>query len=113
MAPEILRGEKYEEAADVYSFGVIVWEMMTGEIPYMGRSIAQITGVVGYHGEKLQVPKRCHKNLRKIINNCLIYEPARRPTFDHILQYVERIERKPKFETTTPLINKLSDFLSW
>jgi serine/threonine protein kinase len=40
MAPEILRGEKYEEAADVYSFGVILWEMMTGEIPYMGRSIA-------------------------------------------------------------------------
>jgi serine/threonine protein kinase len=40
MAPEILRGEKYEESADVYSFGVIVWEMLTGEIPYMGRSIA-------------------------------------------------------------------------
>jgi serine/threonine protein kinase len=40
MAPEILRGEKYEEAADVYSFGVILWEMLTGDIPYMGRSIS-------------------------------------------------------------------------
>lgn len=40
MAPEILRGEKYLEAADVYSFGVILWEMLIGEIPYMGRSIA-------------------------------------------------------------------------
>lgn len=30
MAPEILRGEKYEESADVYSFGVILWEMMMG-----------------------------------------------------------------------------------
>jgi serine/threonine protein kinase len=29
MAPEILRGEKYEEPADVYSFGVILWEMLT------------------------------------------------------------------------------------
>lgn len=53
MAPEILRGERYDEAADVYSFGVILWEMLTGEIPYMGRSIAQITGIVGYHKEKL------------------------------------------------------------
>jgi len=49
MAPEILRGEKYLEPSDVYSFGVILWEMLEGEIPYMGRSIAQITGVVGYH----------------------------------------------------------------
>jgi serine/threonine protein kinase len=39
MAPEILRGEKYSSAADVYSFGVILWEMMTLDIPYRGRSI--------------------------------------------------------------------------
>lgn len=40
MAPEILRGEEYREASDVWSFGVIVWEMCTGEIPFYGRSIA-------------------------------------------------------------------------
>jgi serine/threonine protein kinase len=40
MAPEILRGEKYCESADVYSYGVILWEMITGDIPYMGRSVA-------------------------------------------------------------------------
>ncbi len=112
MAPEILRGEKYEEAADVYSFGVILWEMLTGDIPYMGRSISQITGIVGYHKEKLHVPERCNKHLRKIVNNCMLYEPQRRPNFDHILAYIERIERKPKYETTTPLIVKLGDFLS-
>ena len=53
MAPEILRGECYQESADVYSFGVMVWEMLTGDIPYVGRSIAQITGLVGYHKEQL------------------------------------------------------------
>jgi len=40
MAPEILRGESYEESSDVYSFGVILWEMLTGLIPYEGRSFA-------------------------------------------------------------------------
>lgn len=62
MAPEILRGERYEEASDVYSFGIILWEMAMGEIPYLGRSFAQITGIVGFYGQKL-------KNLPKISQN--------------------------------------------
>ena len=40
MAPEILRGETYTESADVYSYGVILWEIITGEIPYMGKTVA-------------------------------------------------------------------------
>jgi len=39
MAPEILRGNKYEEYSDVYSFGMILWEIVTGNIPYKGFSV--------------------------------------------------------------------------
>lgn len=88
MAPEILRGEKYTPASDVYSFGVILWEMLTSEIPYKGRSVHQITGMVGYYKETLKVPVQCNNNLRKIVNNCLIHEPERRPNFDHIIAYL-------------------------
>ena len=112
MAPEILRAEKYEEAADVYSFGVILWEMLTGDIPYMGRSIAQITGAVGYYQDKLSLSNRHNKHLRKIVNNCLIFQPHRRPSFQHIVAYIERVEKKPRLENTTPLISKLNDFLN-
>ena len=112
MAPEILRGEKYTESSDVYSFGVILWEMMTGDIPFMGRSIAQITGIVGYYGEKLKVPTQCNKNLRKIVNNCLLYEPERRPSFDHIIDYLEKKEKKPRNEEVSPIVTKLFDFLN-
>ena len=89
MAPEILRGEKYTQSADVYSFGVILWEMMTGDIPYMGRSIAQITGIVGYYKESLRVPLQCNNKLRKIVNNCLLFESDRRPSFEHIVAFLE------------------------
>ena len=74
MAPEILRGESYEESSDVYSFGVILWEMLTGLVPYEGRSFAQITGIVGYFGDKLTPPPKSNKHLKKIINNCLLFE---------------------------------------
>ena len=47
MSPEILRGGKYECPSDVYSFGILMWEMMTGRIPYKDFSTAQIIGMVG------------------------------------------------------------------
>ena len=34
MAPEVLRGEVYTDASDVYSFGALMWEMLEGEVPY-------------------------------------------------------------------------------
>ena len=34
MAPEILRGKKYTTASDIYSFGMIMWELMTGRKPF-------------------------------------------------------------------------------
>lgn len=113
MAPEILRSEKYTSAADVYSFGVILWEMLTLDIPFKGRSIPHITGMVGYHRETLKVPSQCNSSLRKIVNNCLLYEPERRPHFEHIVDYLTEIEKEQtKAETVSPVIvNKLVDFL--
>lgn len=34
MAPEVIRNEKYENASDVYSFGIILWELLTCQIPF-------------------------------------------------------------------------------
>jgi serine/threonine protein kinase len=38
MAPEVLRSEMYTDAADVYSFGALLWEMLSREIPYRNLS---------------------------------------------------------------------------
>jgi serine/threonine protein kinase len=112
MAPEILRGERYEEASDVYSFGVILWEMVSSAIPFKERSIAQITGTVGFYREKLSVPESANRQLRKIINNCLVFEKDRRPSFEHIIKYIEKIERRPKLDSTKPFVTKLGNFLN-
>ena len=113
MAPEILRGETFEEAADVYSFGIMLWELMTGNIPYMGRSVAQITGMVGHFGETLKAPPKSNKYLRKILNNCLLFDSEKRPTFEHIAAYIDKtLDRPRSMSHKSPYVSYLQDYIS-
>ena len=43
-APEVLRGVKYDELADVYSFGIVLWEILTRSAPYAGMEPSVIIG---------------------------------------------------------------------
>ena len=95
-APEILRDEPHSKASDVFSFGMILYEMITGEVPHGRRSPAQITGVVGYFGDKVKAPSRCSKELRHMVNNCLLFEAERRPTFLDIVKHLDKVEAQPR-----------------
>ena len=43
MAPEVLRSERYTEKADIYSYGIILWELATRRCPYEGMQITSRT----------------------------------------------------------------------
>ena len=55
MAPECFREEAYTEKADVYSFGVILWELVTAKVPWSQMSQWSITYQVGMLGKRLEV----------------------------------------------------------
>jgi serine/threonine protein kinase len=70
MAPEVLKNEPSDEKADVYSFGVILWELITLEQPWNGLNPMQVVGAVGFQERRLQLPDNIDPDLAKLITSC-------------------------------------------
>ena len=81
MAPEVLRNELCDESADVYSFGVIVWELLTREIPWSALNPMQVVGAVGFAGQTLAIPPEMDDSLKQILTQCWDRLPRKRPSF--------------------------------
>ena len=56
MAPELLLNMKYDEKVDVYSYGLIVYEIITGEIPFRDLTFEKIIIEVGRGGKRPKIP---------------------------------------------------------
>lgn len=85
MAPEVLGNQKYTEKADVFSFGIVIWEIMTGECPYDGMS--QIQAALGVLNRNLRpnIPRDCPPFFSRLMKACWNRQPELRPSFPHIV----------------------------
>ena len=77
MAPEVIKGEIYTMKADIWSVGVVYYQLLYGEYPFMGRSEDEILKKI-----ETTLPN-CKKvkisdNSRDFINKCLTDNPAKR-----------------------------------
>ncbi|KAE8676025.1 Detected protein of confused Function [Hibiscus syriacus] len=70
MAPEVLRNEPANEKCDVYSFGVILWELVTLQIPWKGLNPMQVVGAVGFQNRHLEIPEHVDPMVAQIIREC-------------------------------------------
>jgi len=87
-APEVIRGEKYNEKADVYGFGIIMWEVLTRKIPYEGRNFMNMTLDV-LEGRRPQIPLDCPVAYKKLMKSCWHAKAAKRPSMEKVLEYFD------------------------
>ncbi len=80
MAPEILRGDRYSASADVWAFGVLVFELVERQIPFQGISGIVVMQRVAHEGARVEIAL-AHP-LFPILDACLAAQPHARPTFE-------------------------------
>lgn len=84
MAPEIIAKTGYNLKADVFSYGMMLWEMLRGEIPFndLGPMNA---GKAILNGQRPPIPRSTPKPLQQLIKDCWQVDIERRPSFNEIL----------------------------
>ncbi|KAL9419223.1 hypothetical protein AB3S75_037056 [Citrus x aurantiifolia] len=91
MAPEVLREDPSNEKSDVFSFGVILWELITLQKPWRNSTPSQVISAVGFKGRRLEIPKNVNPMVAALIETCWAEEPEIRPSFPSIMETLQQL----------------------
>lgn len=89
MAPEALREDPCSEKVDVWSFGIVLWELLTREPPFRDLEQNSIIFLVGSGKLRPKIPSTCPEGFKLIMQMCWKYTPKERPSFKLICNHLE------------------------
>ncbi|TYH47900.1 hypothetical protein ES332_D10G030800v1 [Gossypium tomentosum] len=92
MAPEMIKRKPYGRKVDVYSFGLILWEMVAGTIPYEDMNPIQAAFAVVNKNLRPVVPGDCPPAMRALVEQCWSLHAEKRPEFWQIVKVLEQFE---------------------
>uniref|UniRef100_A0A7N6BGT2 Ephrin type-A receptor 7 n=1 Tax=Anabas testudineus TaxID=64144 RepID=A0A7N6BGT2_ANATE len=108
-APEAIQYRKFTSASDVWSYGVVMWEVMSyGERPYWDMSNQDVIKAIE-EGYRLPAPMDCPPGLHQLMLDCWQKDRAERPKFDQIVGILDKMIRNPntlKTPVGTPLLDQ-------
>eukprot|EP01119_Soliformovum_irregulare_P003807 TRINITY_DN14869_c0_g1_i1.p1 TRINITY_DN14869_c0_g1~~TRINITY_DN14869_c0_g1_i1.p1 ORF type:complete len:724 (-),score=103.23 TRINITY_DN14869_c0_g1_i1:43-2214(-) len=88
-APEVIRRQHYSEKADIYSLGMVMWELVTRQDPFKGMEAFHVVFAVGNHGLRPEIPGSIPDVMRELITDCWQEEDHLRPTVEQVLSRLE------------------------
>ncbi|ESO87725.1 hypothetical protein LOTGIDRAFT_166312 [Lottia gigantea] len=95
MAPEVIKCSRFSKSSDVWSYGIVLWELLTGETPYKGIDTLGVAYGVAVNKLKLPIPATCPEPFSRLMSDCWDQEPHERPTFGEILDRLDDISTSP------------------
>eukprot|EP00039_Didymoeca_costata_P030739 m.31139 g.31139 ORF g.31139 m.31139 type:complete len:451 (+) comp8283_c0_seq1:246-1598(+) len=84
MAPEAVRCT-YSKGGDVWSFGVLLWEMLTGQEPFAGISVPTLAWLIASEERTLPIPESCPSYFHELLQQCWQRDHRKRISFAHIM----------------------------
>uniref|UniRef100_A0A8C5WFA1 Protein kinase domain-containing protein n=1 Tax=Leptobrachium leishanense TaxID=445787 RepID=A0A8C5WFA1_9ANUR len=96
MAPEVIQSLPVSETCDTYSYGVVLWEMLTREVPFKGLEGLQVAWLVVEKNERLTIPSSCPRSFAVLMRQCWEADAKERPSFKQIISNLESMSNDSK-----------------
>jgi hypothetical protein len=102
MSPELMADGLLSKAADVWSFGVICWEMYSGVRAYVGLRMPNIVYLVTSGKHRLTLPPGVPKGYADLMESCLNRDHTQRPSFEDLIVTIDALLVEGEEPTMAP-----------
>ncbi|XP_022940764.1 serine/threonine-protein kinase STY8-like isoform X2 [Cucurbita moschata] len=104
MAPEVIEHKPYDHKADVYSFGIVLWELLTGQLPYDNLTPLQAAMGVIQKGLRPKIPRHANPMIVDLLERCWRQDPSLRPEFSEITKLLQQTLKEAPYVPGTDYI---------